>query len=107
MNKKFGDRLKDARKSKKYTQRILAQKIGIDFSYLWKMEAGKLDYAPSEKVIRFWASELDLDSEELIFLAGRVPERDEELLKKYYQIMPSLFRQIKANPQITKKLLAK
>lgn len=40
------------------------------------------------------ARNLDLDEEELIFLAGRIPERYEEILKQNYKQMPGLFRRL-------------
>ena len=45
MNNNFGKKLKELRKSKGYTQQILAEKAGIDEKHLSRIENGK--YFPS------------------------------------------------------------
>lgn len=40
------------------------------------------------------ARKLDLNEEELIFLAGRIPQCYEEVLKRHYKSMPDLFRRL-------------
>ncbi len=97
----FGKIVKQARKQKNYTQRELAKIIGIDFTYLSKIENNRTDYPPKEEVIKSFAQELELNSEELIFLAGKIPERDRELLKQHYKTLPALFRRIKNDTKIT------
>ncbi len=96
----FGQQIKRARKEKGYSQRALAKLIGIDFTYLSKIENNRADYAPKEEIIRSLAKHLELDAEELIFLAGRIPSGYEELLKQNYQTMPALFRRIKNSTPI-------
>ncbi len=91
----FCQKIKQARKDKGYSQRRLAQIIGIDFTYLSKLENNRTEYAPKEEVIRSFATQLDLDPDALIFLAGRIPEKDTELLKQHYKAMPALFRRIR------------
>ena len=51
------------------------------------------------------ARNLDLDEEELIYLAGRIPHQEEELLKQHYKSMPALFRRMRENPEFAKQLL--
>ncbi len=82
---KFGQVIKKARKDKGLSQRKLASLIDIDFTYLSKLENNRVDYPPKEEVINSLAEHLDLNEEELIFLAGRSPQRYEELLKQHYQ----------------------
>ncbi len=101
----FGEVLKNARKDKGLSQRKLASLIGIDFTYLSKLENNRTDYPPREDVIRLLAQNLDLNEEELIFLAGRIPQCYEELLKQHYQTMPVLFRRIRENPAVTEAIL--
>lgn len=67
----FAATIRDARRSKGLTLRSLAQKVGIDFTYLSKLE-NKRDDAPSEETIRRLAAELDLDAEDLLARAGKV-----------------------------------
>ncbi len=69
----FGRRLRDLRKQKNISQRDLAAQVGIDFTYLSKIEGGRLA-PPSEDVIRHIAQVLDADEDELINLAGKVPK---------------------------------
>ena len=102
----FGEVLKNARKDKGLSQRKLASLIGIDFTYLSKLENNRTDYPPREDVIRLLAQNLDLNEEELIFLAGRIPHQDSELLKQHYQLMPALFRRMRENPTFAEKLLS-
>ncbi len=69
----FGDRLRELRKARELTQRELALKVDIDFTYLSKIETGSAP-PPAEKTIRELARVLRTDPEELIFLAGKVPK---------------------------------
>ncbi|MQY72258.1 MAG: helix-turn-helix domain-containing protein, partial [Dehalococcoidia bacterium] len=68
----FGARVRELRILAGLTQRELAEKIGVDFSYLSKIENGVLP-PPSEKVILRLAEALNADKDELITLAGRIP----------------------------------
>jgi len=76
----FGARLRELRIKARLTQRELAQQIGVDFSYLSKIENGALP-PPSEKVILRLAEVLKADKDELLLLAGRIPADIAELLK--------------------------
>lgn len=100
----FGQVIRKARKEKGYSQRELAKIVGLDFTYLSKLENARSDYPPKEAVIRNLAKELELDAEELIFLAGRVPEQDENFLKQNYKAMPALFRRLQSDPDYTRKI---
>ncbi|MGK7914781.1 MAG: helix-turn-helix domain-containing protein [Prochloraceae cyanobacterium] len=105
MEQTFGQVIRTARKNKGYSQRDLAKQIGLDFTYLSKLENSRTDYPPKEDVIRSIAKHLELDEEELVFLAGRIPQRDEELLKQHYQSMPALFRRMRENPTFAEQFL--
>lgn len=108
MLKHFGQQIRKARKEKRYSQRALAKLAGIDFTYLSKLENNRADYAPKEEVIRNLSKYLDLDSEELIFLTGRIPERftsDEGFLSQTYKAMPALFRIMEGNPTYVYRIL--
>lgn len=73
--KRFGERLRELRKAKNLSQRALAEKIGMDFTYLSKVESEKLDFAqyPSEGLIRKLAEALEADVDELLLLAKKIP----------------------------------
>lgn len=104
MNQNFGQIIRQARKDKGYSQRELAKLVQLDFTYLSKLENNRADYPPKEDVIRSIATQLDLNAEELIYLAGRVPQGEEDFLKKNYKAMPSLFRRMRENPDFAKKI---
>ena len=104
MNKQFGQLIRDARKAKGYSQRELAVLVKLDFTYLSKLENDRADYSPKEDVIRNLAAQLGLDPDELVFLAGRIPERDEQLLKQNYKEMPMLFRRMQEDPQFARSI---
>lgn len=104
MEKSFGKLIKEARKDKGYSQRELAKFLGVDFTYLSKLENDRADYAPKEEVIRGLARNLSLDEEELIFLAGRIPQQYEEILKQNPKEMLALFRRMQENPEFAQKI---
>jgi len=101
--KTFGELIKQARKEKKYSQRELADKLGIDFTYLSKLE-NERGNPPKEDIIRQLAQYLDLDEDKLIFLAGKIPAEDEDLIKQHYEDMPLLFRRMRENPEFAAKI---
>jgi transcriptional regulator with XRE-family HTH domain len=76
----FGKFLKDLRKERKITQRDLAERVGVNFTYISKIENGKLENPPSEKTIVKIARVLDADIDTLIFLAKKVPEEIRETI---------------------------
>jgi len=75
----FGTRLRELRRQAGMTQKELAGKVGIDFTYLSKIENGVMP-PPSEKVILKLVEVLNADKDELITLAGRVPADIAKLL---------------------------
>lgn len=106
MDQNFGKLIRQARKDKGYSQRDLAQLLGLDFTYLSKLENNRADYPPKEDVIRSLARQLELDEEELIFLAGRIPQQEEDLLKQHYKNMPTLFRRMRENPDFAQRVFS-
>jgi len=100
----FGELIRQARKDKKYSQRELAKLLKIDFTYLSKLENNRADYAPKEDVIRGLAKHLALNEEQLIFLAGRIPQQEADLLKQHYKDMPALFRRMRENPEFAQRV---
>ena len=104
MRDDFGKLIRQARKDQKFSQRELAKLLKIDFTYLSKLENNRADYAPKEDVIRGLAKHLKLNEEELIFLAGRIPQQEEDLLKQHYKEMPALFRRMRENPEFARRV---
>ena len=68
----FGERVKGLRKARGVSQRELAERIGIDFTYLSKIENDRME-PPSEGTIRRIAGALDASADELLVLADRFP----------------------------------
>ncbi len=72
----FSERIRQLRKAKALTQRELADMVGINFTYLSKIENDKIEASqfPSEDTIRKLAKALDADEDELLLLARKVPD---------------------------------
>lgn len=69
----FGQRLRELRKERGMTLRGLAEAVGVDFTYLSKIENGKAGYMPGAETIRSLADALEADPLELLQLADKVP----------------------------------
>ncbi len=89
--KTFGHIIKEARKIKRITQRDLANKIGVDFTYISKIETGALE-PPSETVINKIAQILDIDANELFLAAKKVPSEFKNTIIKEETTANLLFR---------------
>ena len=103
----FGKLIRKARRDREYSQRELAKLIGVNFTYLSKLENDHADYPPSNEVIQSLATHLDLNEQELTQLAGRIDPKDAEIFRdliKQYQEMPVLLRRLKDNPKFAKKV---
>lgn len=87
---RFGDRIRELRKSKGYSLRELGPKIGVGFTYLSKVESGKLDFGefPSSALILRLAEALDADPDDLLLLARRIPDSMADRILE----QPELFR---------------
>ncbi|QDV57208.1 HTH-type transcriptional repressor RghR [Rosistilla oblonga] len=72
----FGEKIRELRKAKGLSLRTLAPMVGVGYSYLSKVENSKLDFgdSPSEALIHRLAETLEGDEEELLLMAGRIPE---------------------------------
>lgn len=69
----FGQRLRQLRQGKSLTLRQLGEAVGVDFTYLSKIENGKAGYLPGAETIRSLAEVLGADALELLQLADKVP----------------------------------
>src|SRR3989304_6353873 len=79
-NKTLGDVIREARVGKGLSLRDLAKKLDKTPSYLSDIENDRR--IPSEGVLRDIASQLGLEFDHLMALAGRVGERAERYLKR-------------------------
>ena len=89
---RFGERVRALRAAKGYSQRGLAQLVGVSFAYVSKVESGKLDFGdyPSADLIRRLATALDAEEDELLLLAEKIPEA---IRRRFFE-RPDAFRQI-------------
>lgn len=86
----FGAKLRELRKNARLSQRELAERVGVNFSYLSKIESGAMP-PPSEQVIEKLADALGADKDELLLLAGKIPSDIARILmnKKTLQMLRS------------------
>jgi transcriptional regulator with XRE-family HTH domain len=72
---RFGERVRDLRIAKGLSQRKLGERLGVSFTYVSKIENEKLDSgdSPSEQLICKIAKAIDVDEEELLILAKKIP----------------------------------
>ena len=71
----FGKRIRALRLQNDLSQRDLAARVGIDFTYLSKIENNRAA-PPSDTVIRKLAATLGADAEELFAMAAKVSQDD-------------------------------
>ena len=124
----FGERIRQLRKEKKLTQQELADMVGINFTYLSKIENDKIgrnhvdgdsenqfrihaivniesSEFPSEETIKKLAKALEASADELLLMAKKVPDSIKERVIQ----RPDAFRKFaslddKAIDKILKKL---
>lgn len=91
----FGERIRGRRKDHDLTLRELAEIVGIDFTYLSKIENDRAQ-APSEETIGKLAMQLNEDLDELILLADKLPaEFEADLLARPEHQVAELYRSLR------------
>ena len=93
----FPERLRELRISARLSQRALAELVDIDFTYLSKIENGRVE-PPSEGVLKkiaiHVAVELGMDAtelaDELITLAGKIPSDLADTLSRNPEVVKLL-----------------
>lgn len=73
----FGQYLRQARHAAELSQRDLTEKVGIDHTYLSKIEAGRMP-APSLETLKRMGEVLGINPDTMIRAAGKVPPCIEE-----------------------------
>jgi transcriptional regulator with XRE-family HTH domain len=88
----FGEKIRELRKAKNLSQRDLATKVKVNFTYISKIENEKLDFGdyPSEELILKLVKALEADADELLILAKKVPGN----VKKRVMQRPDAFRKL-------------
>ncbi len=82
----FGGRIRELRTGKGISLRDFADMVHIDFTYLSKIENGKVD-PPSEEKIRAMANILEVEAEGLLDLAGKISS---EQIRKAVESNPDI-----------------
>lgn len=88
----FGQTIRQLRTSRNLTQRALAKQVGINFTYLSKIENNRLEpgQSPKKETITRLADALGTDSDDLLLLARRIPDSiSRQIIQR-----PALFRRI-------------
>jgi transcriptional regulator with XRE-family HTH domain len=101
----FGQTIRSLRKARNLSQRDLAGKVRVNFSYISKIETGRLDFAdyPSEELILKLARILEADADELLLLAKKIPEA----VRKRVIQRPDVFRRLaRLDDEALDKILA-
>ncbi len=68
----FGKALREIRRTKDISQRELAQKIGVDFSYISKIENDRLPPPAADTIVKI-CEVLNIPPEQLLAMTGKVP----------------------------------
>lgn len=82
---------------KAFSLRQLAMRIGVEPSYLSKIERG-LEPRPSEETTKAIARELGEDPDVLLAMAGKVSSDLQEIIRKRPQLFSQLIRELKDMP---------
>lgn len=69
----IGQAIRRHRKRRKMTLRSLAERTGVDFTYLSKIENEKPGFEPSAGTLRSLAVALEVDELELLEMANKAP----------------------------------
>jgi len=80
-----------------FSVRKVAQRMGIQPSYLSKVERGEVA-PPSEETTRKLAHELDVDSDMLLAMAGKVSSDLQEVIRGRPELFAELIRGLKELP---------
>jgi transcriptional regulator with XRE-family HTH domain len=102
MAKGFGDYVRERREALRaeddsYSVRQVAQRIGVEPSFLSKVERGEAP-PPSEAKIVALARELGADPDVLLALAGKVSSDLQAAIRKRPELFGSLIRELRTMP---------
>ena len=98
----FGEHVRELRERKResdraYSLRQVAGRVGIEPTYLSKLERGELP-PPSEETTRKLAKELEEDADVLLALAGKVSSDLQAVIRRRPKLFAELIRQMKNAP---------
>ncbi len=78
--KTFGSMMFHARKSLDISQKEFAKKLGVNFTYISKLENDHADYPASINLIKKICQLLNLDENEMLSLSGRIETEDKQAI---------------------------
>ena len=102
MRNEFGSYLRERREARKagdprFSLRQLAARIGVEPSYLSKVERGA-EAPPSEMRVRALAQELEEDADVLLALAGKVSADLLQVIRRRPKLFAELLRELADQP---------
>lgn len=101
-NESIGSFLRERREALRATDRAfsvrqVAQRVGVEPSYLSKVERGEVP-PPSEDTLVRLASELGVDADLVLALAGKVSSDLQETIRRRPQLFAQLIRELRHLP---------
>ena len=98
----FGSYIREKRealkaKDSRYSLRQVAIRVGIEPSYLSKLERGEQKYLSEEKIITL-ADDLGEDHDILLALSGKISQDIQKIIRKRPKLFAQLIRDIKDVP---------
>ena len=99
----LGQYLRKAREAKQeregnaFSLRKVAERVGVEPSYLSKIERG-LEPRPSEQTTRALAEALGEDPDALLAMAGKVSQDLQDIIRKRPRLFAELIRELKNMP---------
>jgi HTH-type transcriptional regulator, competence development regulator len=98
----LGDFLRERREAlregdRSFSLRQVAQRVGVEPSFLSKVERGESP-PPGEDTLRRLADELELDADTLLALAGKVSRDLQDVIRRRPMLFAALLRELKDLP---------
>jgi len=79
MEQTFGRMLRELRRSRGISQRNLAAKVGVDFSYISKIENDRLPPPAADTIVKI-CNALEVSPDSLLVLSGKIPKELKEAI---------------------------
>ena len=100
MSESFGTYLRRKRKQKKMSQRALAGEVDINFTYLSKVENDVPGFSSlSEPTLEKLADALEVDPDEMITRAGKIPSDVKRMLVDDFSLVKEIRNEIRNREQ--------
>ncbi len=91
MSRSFGSYLRRIRRSKGLTQRDLAKRVGVNYTYLSKVENDTPGFSSlSEDTLLRMAQALEVDPDEMIARSGKIPSDIRRILVDDFSLIKEI-----------------